>query len=257
MEFIDLPVEVQEAIMKKIPLKYATIINKKLHEATRVRYCKAFHLSQKQMKNYTTNNAFVRIESQEARTGESYNATIYNNNNNNIMYGTTLIESDSDYVVVTSMAQKYVQNSDYSIIFDEYTIHYDLDLLSIYKSLPECPMKNYKKDKIIAILNDIMEDSITNNREIRKDYKSNLKTDTINYYLWHDIMQHYVYLFTSALVLNMVDHDYFWKPFNEKDEYIFARNEVNGDNKENIKVYKKVLGSINFLYDKLYDYFNV
>lgn len=120
------------------------------------------------MKNYTSNIPFVRIESQKARTGESYNATV----NNNIMYGTTIIEGESDYVIVTSMPQKYVQDSEYSIIFDEYDIEYDLDLLSIYNSLPDCHIKNYKKDKILAILNDMMEYSIYINRDIREDYKN-------------------------------------------------------------------------------------
>lgn len=254
MEFIDLPVEVQESILRKIPLQYATIINKNLHDATRIRYYNKFHLSQKQMKNYESLIPYVRIEEQSARTGEVYNATY----NNTIMYGTSIIEGyDSDYVVVTSMEQKDVQESEYSIIWDQYKINYNLDLQSLYYSYPECPMiYNYKKNKIISILDSILQEVTYYDNRINIDIKENIEEDQVNYGLWHKVMQHYVYLFTSALALNLVNHDYFWLPFNgEKSEYIFARENVNGDNEENVKIYKNVLQSIYFLHNELYNYF--
>jgi len=250
MSFESLPLELQQRLLKKVPLSSAMLINKNLIDVNQQRYCHDYHLSQKQMKQIKNNHQqpFVLFESQRARTGNLFNASLMHLAK---MIGVSLIEGESeDYVVVSAMNQSDVQTSDYSILFDAYPIQLDLDLITLYHYylLSPCQQLNnhFAKKQILKSLDDYKNNYQYYLNRIQKELKT-IKRHHINvtYAYWYHIIVYYIRLFSAALLLNLVTDQDFMAPFGDQNEYIL----INDPNYFGPDTYQNYLNNVNLLND--------
>ena len=268
MSFESLPLELQQRLLKKVPLSSAMLINKNLIDVNQQRYCHDYHLSQKQMKQIKNNHQqpFVLFEIQRARTGHLLNASLMHLEK---MIGVSLIEGESeDYVVVSAMNQSDVQTSDYSILFDAYPIQLDLDLITLYdyyllspcqqldhhfakKQISIMLIIEFKMNSILFILILKTLDDYKNHYQyylnrIQKELKT-IKRHHINvtYAYWFHIIVYYMRLFSAALLLNLVTYQDFMIPFGDQNEYIL----INDPNYFGPNTYQNYLNNVNLLND--------
>lgn len=272
-----LPLELQASITKDLNLSTATNITTSSYNANKVRQCTNFQLSSIKSQEYITTEPFILYEYQKGSTGLIYNANPKNTVIDNITFGLLYAEGDdNDYIVISEIPRDRLYESDFDVSYNSltYPVKYDLDLLSLYKIINDlnCDLyvKNFTKNEI---LNKIRSDNDVFNHHIElinQDINNlDIEDIHISYYNWFEIIKNYIYIFTSASLLNLIDYRNFWEPFGEWNAdrswyktptYTFTSETMAGENKydtviNNIQLLNKIVTVIDNLNNQIISHF--
>jgi hypothetical protein len=257
--FNSLPIELQSKITKKLPLSTSTIINKNLYNANQIKRCEKFKIPQSILKNYQSNDAYVLLKSQQPATGDIYNAYINKNIGKHAkMLSVSFIKAEMDYIVIAALDQKDEQTSEYSQIFydyqDKYKIKYTVDLYSVKDHKCNDIIKDFTKKQSIKILDKCYNDINYYYPKIAKLKNYTEFDDQIGSV--YRLLQNYVYLFSSALIADLVKYEDFMKPFGEKYQYMIS-NDIDwfGNNIQNNFINNQNI--IKNIYNIMLDIYNI